>query len=58
MKKTYINPELQVVTMNTQYQMLAGSLNVNGGANTLSNTNATGDALGRGDDLDWEDEEF
>ena len=57
MKKTYINPELQVVTIDTQYQMLAGSLNVNG-ANTLSNTNATGEALGRGDDLDWEDEEF
>ncbi len=58
MKKTYINPELQVVTMNTQYQMLAGSLKVNGDANTLSDTPATGDALGRGDDLDWEDEEF
>ena len=57
MKKTYINPELQVVTMNTQYQMLAGSLNVDR-ANTLSSTPATGDALGRGDDLDWEDEEF
>jgi len=57
MKKTYINPELQIVTMNTQYQMLAGSLNVNG-VNTLSSKEATGDALGRGDDLDWEDEEF
>ena len=53
MKKTYINPEMEVVKIATQ-QMLASSTIVN-----LNNeeVNDEGDLLSRENDLDWFDED-
>ena len=47
MKKTYINPNIQVVIIGTQ-QMLAASVNA-----SISGTAANEDALGHDDDFDW-----
>ena len=46
MKKTYINPAMNVITLRTQQQMLAGSVEVGG---------STNQALGR--EADFDDEE-
>ena len=48
MKKTYINPELEVVMITTQ-QMLAASVNASVDNTPLDN----GDALGHDDEFDW-----
>lgn len=47
MKKTYINPNIHVVTIGTQ-QMLAASVNA-----SISGTSSNEDALGHDDDFDW-----
>ena len=55
MKTTYINPELQVVKLQT-IQMLADSLTLNNDpADAITDT---GDLLGREAELDFEEEEF
>lgn len=62
MKKTYINPNIEVVKIAT-HQMLANSPfdrdtqsgDLTGG--TLQNENATGAAMGRGFDFGFDDEE-
>lgn len=49
MKKTYINPNIEVVKMNMNQQMLSGSLSK--GSNPVSDP---GKVLGReDDDFDW-----
>ena len=60
MKKTYINPSLEVIKIASQAQMLAASenYNINGGfgnANGGSSGNGITSADGRGDDADWDD---
>ena len=50
MKKTYINPKMEIVKIATQ-QMLAGS-----GLGISGSTNNTGDLLSRDCD-DWDDED-
>jgi hypothetical protein len=54
MKKTYINPELEVVKLQTT-QMLAASLPVVDPTETVEEIN---DLLGREAELDFEEEEF
>ena len=46
MKKTYINPEMEVVKIASQSQMMAGSLNPEGGSGTISEENAPADGDG------------
>ncbi len=52
MKKTYINPEMVIIKVQTQ-QMLAGSIQA-----TLGGTQGNSEALGHGDDADWGDDEY
>ncbi len=52
MKKTYINPSMEVIRIASQSQMLAGSP-----TQQLYNQDATGTGLGHGMDDDWEDDE-
>ena len=54
MKKTYINPNMQIVQIATQ-QMLAGSLNPNSGSGSVNETSAPADVDGEGHfgDFDW-----
>jgi hypothetical protein len=54
MKKTYINPELEVVKLQTM-QMLAASLPVVDPTETVEDIN---NLLGREAELDFEEEEF
>ena len=57
MKKTYMTPALMAVKIETTGGMLAGSL-----GQKSTEASASGEyydnQLGRGDDGDWEDEEF
>ncbi len=53
MKKTYINPSIEVIKIVSQTQMLAGSGPQAGG--TTSNQH---ELLGRDSDSDWEDEDW
>ncbi len=54
MKKEYIQPQAMVYEMTASDAILTGSWN-----ESLHHTNGSGpSALGRGDDGDWEDEEF
>lgn len=48
MKKTYINPNMEVVKVSMQQQMLAGSLAIGSG-----DKNPATEADGRSDDFDW-----
>jgi len=52
MKKTYINPAMEVINIHAQ-QLLAGSITVAMGEGKVN----AADAGGRYDDFDWEDEE-
>ena len=54
MKKTYINPSIEVVRIQT-VGMLANSLTM--GVHSDKAVTDINDLLGRGDDGDWEDEE-
>lgn len=54
MKKTYINPELQVVMMNT-CELLTGSKTAPVGGGSQDNPNALAPGFDWDDD-DWEDE--
>ena len=49
MKKTYINPTLEIVKMNMHQQMLSGSKE----AAIQSSTQDNSAALGHDDDFDW-----
>ena len=55
MKKTYINPTMEIVEVNMQQQMLAGSLNPGSNSGSVSETPAPGDvpAEGHYDEYDW-----
>ena len=61
MKKTYINPNIEVVKIASQMQIMAGSFTTNGDgdvtAGELIDENATGAGLSRSfdfdDDEDW-----
>ena len=53
MKKTYINPAMEVINIHAQ-NLLSGST-TSVGFGTGDKT--VGDATGRYDDFDWEDEE-
>ena len=54
MKKTYINPTMEVVKVNMQQQMLAGStLNMNGDFG-----GASGGTSGKGVNVDGHDDDF
>ncbi len=55
MKKTYINPAMEIVEVKVQ-NLLAGSVTVNM-MDTPGTTPTSATTLGRGDDFDWEDEE-
>jgi len=50
MKKTYINPAMEIVKIASRSQMMAGSPGLGGDYNG-------GSILSRRDDSDWEDEE-
>ncbi len=54
MKKTYINPNIEVLKIATQ-QMLAGSLNPGAGTGKVYTDSAPGGvaAEGHDDDFDW-----
>ena len=57
MKKTYINPSLEVVRIQT-VGMLANSLTMGVNSSNDKAVENISDLLGRDDDGDWEDEEF
>ena len=48
MKKTYINPEIEIVKIASQQQMLAGSVNA-----PVNGSQSDDDALGQGTDYEW-----
>ena len=52
MKKVYSNPTIEVIKIGIQQVIAASPLDM-GGENPLSSENATGDALGHGDEFDW-----
>ena len=54
MKKTYFSPAIDVVTIQTT-ALMAGSLTMTKSSDGITDESAV---LGRGDDGDWEDEEF
>ena len=56
MKKTYINPAMEVVVIKAQ-TLLAGSVTSAGFDSDFNNAKETSVADGRYDDFDWEDEE-
>ena len=59
MKKEYIQPQAMVYEMTASDAILAGSWNDANGVESLHGEGGSGpSALGRGDDADWEDEEF
>ena len=53
-KKNYIAPVMTVVTVNTQYQMLAGSIEV---SSTEYNSETNGAIRSRQGDSFWDDED-
>ena len=55
MKKTYINPEMEIIKIQSQQQMLAGSLNPGSGSGSVSDTPAPGDVPAEApfDEFDW-----
>lgn len=57
MKKTYINPAMEIVKVNMQQQILAGSTLSKsgdfGGASGGSSSNGISSADGHDDDFDW-----
>ena len=63
MKKNYVKPEIQVVTINHSVQLLAGSnsknfrqFNSNAGFNL--GEGSSGEGRSRGCDDDWDDEDW
>lgn len=56
MKKTYINPSIEVVRIQT-VGMLADSLTMGVNKSDEKAVTDINDLLGRGDDGDWEDDE-
>jgi len=55
MKKTYINPNMEIVEVKIQQQMLAGSLDPGSGSGSVSDAPAPVDvdAEGHFDEFDW-----
>ena len=68
MKKNYVKPEIQVVTINHSVQLLAGSDGLGGQKNfrqfnsnagfIFSNEGSSGEGRSRGCDDDWDDEDW
>ena len=58
MKKTYQKPTIEVVALQTTHIIMAGSFGMTTKEATLKDGTDEYDSLGRGDDGDWEDEEF
>lgn len=59
MKKTYINPEMEIVEIKMQQQMLAGSVGINPGASPIDPSYADGREFGDefDDEFDYEFDE-
>ena len=56
MKKTYINPEMEIVEIKMQQHIMAGSVGINSTATPIDPSTADGHEFD--DDFDFEDEGF